>query len=177
MKLTQDAKLLAAVLLVGAAGLWWITRQGVAKSLATGAVKAAEEVAVGTVVGIGNALGIPETSAQKCQTALANRNWWDASFYCPADTYAKASAGAFGDQAVEAVQSAGELVGIPRTNQTQCQQDLAAGRWLAASFSCPAGTFISAGAGAVFGSTALTDAQAADARNAFAATDPRRVDL
>lgn len=123
MKLNQDAKLLAAVLLVGAAGLWWITRQGVAKSLATGAVKVAEDVAVGTVVGIGNAVGIPATS------------------------------------------------------QTQCQKDLAAGNWWDASFSCPAGTFISAGAGAVFGSTALTDAQAADARNAFAATDPRRIDL
>ncbi len=164
MKLNQDAKLLAAVLLVGAAGLWWITRQGVAKSLATGAVTVAEDVAVGTVVGIGNAMGIPETSAQKCQTALANRNWWDASFYCPADTYAKASAAAFGDKAAEAVQSAGELVGIPRTNQTQCQQDLAAGNWWDASFSCPAGTFISAGAGAVFGSTVVSQATQADAR-------------
>lgn len=123
MKLTQDAKLLAAVLLVGAAGLWWITRKGVAQSLATSAVQAAEGAAVGTVVGIGKAVGIPETS------------------------------------------------------KTQCQKDLAAGKWWDASFSCPASTFIGAGAGAVFGSTALTDAQAADARNTFAATDPRRTDL
>lgn len=42
----------------------------------------------------------------------------------------------------------GEVVGIPRTNQTQCERDIAAGRTWDASFSCPAGTFI----GSLFGS-------------------------
>lgn len=36
----------------------------------------------------------------------------------------------------------GDAVGLPRTQQTQCQADLAAGRWWDASFSCPAGTFL-----------------------------------
>lgn len=36
----------------------------------------------------------------------------------------------------------GETVGIPKTNLTQCQQDMASGRTWDASFSCPAGDFI-----------------------------------
>lgn len=40
------------------------------------------------------------------------------------------------------VTGAGALVGIPQTNLTQCEQDLAAGNTWAASFNCPAGTFI-----------------------------------
>lgn len=42
----------------------------------------------------------------------------------------------------ETVNSAGELVGIPRTDETQCQKDLAAGRTWDASFSCPASDFL-----------------------------------
>jgi hypothetical protein len=36
----------------------------------------------------------------------------------------------------------GDSFGIPRTNPTQCERDIAAGRTWDASFSCPAGTFI-----------------------------------
>lgn len=36
----------------------------------------------------------------------------------------------------------GEKVGIPPTNTTKCEADMAAGRTWAASFSCPAGTFL-----------------------------------
>lgn len=41
-----------------------------------------------------------------------------------------------------AVITAGEAVGIPATNQTQCQLDQAAGDTWAASFSCPAKDFL-----------------------------------
>ena len=41
----------------------------------------------------------------------------------------------------ETVQTAGTFIGIPRTNEIKCQQDLAAGKYLAASASCPAGDF------------------------------------
>lgn len=40
------------------------------------------------------------------------------------------------------VLGAGEAVGIPRTNQTECERALAEGRTWDASFACPAGTFI-----------------------------------
>ena len=36
----------------------------------------------------------------------------------------------------------GEAVGIPPTNQTECEKALAEGRTWDASFACPAGTFI-----------------------------------
>lgn len=42
-----------------------------------------------------------------------------------------------------AVVGIGSAVGIPATDQTQCQQDIAAGKTLASSFSCPATDFLS----------------------------------
>lgn len=43
------------------------------------------------------------------------------------------------------IQGIGDAVGIPRTNPSQCEADIQAGRWWDASFSCPAGTFVSRG--------------------------------
>ncbi len=126
MKLSNDTALIGAAVLAGLGLIWWVTRPGNAAALAQGAVGLAGEAATGTVIGVGKA------------------------------------------------------VGIPQTNQTQCQKDLAAGNWWDASFSCPASDFLGAAYGAAsrpFTSTTLTDAQANDARRAFAATDPRRVDL
>ncbi len=126
MKISNDTAAMGAAVLAGLGLIWWITRPGNAAKLAQGAVGLAGEAATGTVIGIGKAVGVPET------------------------------------------------------NQTQCQKDLAAGKWWDASFSCPAGTFLGAAYGSardVFTSTTLSDAQANDARRAFAATDPRRIDL
>lgn len=86
--------------------------------------------------------------------------------------------------AVGTVKGIGSAVGIPDTNKTACQADVAAGRWWDASFSCPAGTFINTAGGAAFGSTVIWGAEtddaraieAAKARAQFALTDPRRVD-
>lgn len=47
-----------------------------------------------------------------------------------------------GSVATGAVEGVGLVLGVPLTNQTQCQQDLAAGNYWAASASCPAGDFI-----------------------------------
>lgn len=137
--MTSNAKLIAAGLLAGAGVLWYLSRRvssaggiyGMAESAASGAIRAVEGVAVGTVKGIGS------------------------------------------------------MVGIPDTNRSACDADVAAGRWWDASFSCPAGTFINTAAGAAFGSTVVWGAdseearriEAAKARAQFALTDPRRVDL
>lgn len=72
-----------------------------------------------------------------------------------------------GEVATGAVKGVGALVGIPDTSQTQCQQDLDAGRYWDASFSCPAGDY-AAGLGskakaAVFGSTAASQAAMTEA--------------
>lgn len=106
--------------------------------------------------------------------------WW-ATRPGMAEKGAAAVVGAVGNAAVGTVKGLGSLVGIPDTNMTQCQRDLAAGDYWNASFSCPAGTFLGsaydAGKSAVFGSTALTAAEALDARRDYAANDPRRLDL
>ncbi len=98
-----------------------------------------------------------------------------------AQNLASGAVAAVGNAGVGVVKGLGTLVGIPDTSQTQCDRDIAAGHYWDASFSCPAGRFIGAGydaaKGAVFGSTAVSAAEAADARRDFAATDPRRVDL
>ena len=138
MKIATDAKLMALGVLVLGAGAWWLYSRtnaasmgNLAQSAARGLVGAVEGAAVGTVKGIGAAVGIPDT------------------------------------------------------NKTTCQADVAAGRWWDASFSCPAGTFINTAGGAVFGSTTIWDSDTADARAIeaararaqFALTDPRRTDL
>ena len=59
------------------------------------------------------------------------------------------AAGAVVNASVGAIEGIGEAVGIPRTNQTECQKALAEGRTWDASFACPAGTFLK---GWLFGS-------------------------
>lgn len=47
----------------------------------------------GAVLGIGDAIGIPRTDAEKCEAAIKAGNTLDASFYCPAGTFLKSAAG------------------------------------------------------------------------------------
>ncbi|WP_404993338.1 hypothetical protein [Cupriavidus pauculus] len=55
---------------------------------------------------------------------------------------ASALVGAVGDAASGAVLGIGDVLGVPRTDETECERALAEGRTWDASFSCPAGTFI-----------------------------------
>jgi hypothetical protein len=41
----------------------------------------------------------------------------------------------------------GDQIGIPRTDENECQKAIREGRYWDASFACPAGTFIGAAAG------------------------------
>ena len=50
--------------------------------------------------------------------------------------------GAIVDTSAGIVLGIGDSVGIPRTNETECQRALREGRTWDASFSCPAATFI-----------------------------------
>lgn len=102
-----------------------------------------------------------------------------------AGSAAQSAVEAVGAAGVGVVKGIGSVLGVPDTNRSACEADIAAGRWLDASFSCPAGTFINAGAGSVFGSTVLWGGdteearriEAARARAQYALIDPRRVDL
>jgi hypothetical protein len=58
-----------------------------------------------------------------------------------AGNLAAGAVGAAGDAAAGVVLGTGDLLGIPRTNTTQCQADAANGRTWDASFSCNAGDF------------------------------------
>lgn len=75
-----------------AAGLLlaWIASKGVkgaAQSAARAAVGMVEGTTTGVVVGIGQAVGVPETNQTQCQKDLAAGRTWDASFSCPAGTF------------------------------------------------------------------------------------------
>lgn len=56
---------------------------------------------------------------------------------------ASALVGAVGDAASGAVLGIGDVLGVPRTDMTECERALAEGRTWDASFACPASDFLS----------------------------------
>lgn len=61
-----------------------------------------------------------------------------------AKTVAKTAVKTAENAAVGTVEGLGSVLGVPETNQTQCEKDKAAGDMWAASFSCPAADFLGA---------------------------------
>ena len=51
------------------------------------AVDVVDGVIGGTVVGIGQVVGVPPTNKNECQRAIAEGRTWDASFACPAKDF------------------------------------------------------------------------------------------
>lgn len=105
---------------------------------------------------------------------------------------AKAVTAAAGEALSGGVKGIGETVGIPDTDLAQCRADLAAGKMWDASFSCPLPVYAKAVKDKILGgeavnpsnvnaqaSVALPDTGAGGGQSspAFAATDPRRLDL
>lgn len=58
--------------------------KGAAKATTKAAVNLADGAIAGTVVGVGEAFGIPDTNQTQCEKDLAAGNKWAASFSCPA---------------------------------------------------------------------------------------------
>lgn len=145
--MTQNMKLAAGLGLGLVALVLILQKKNLLQGVAAGAVGVVADAGSGLALGIGDAFGVPRTNAEKCAAAKASGSLWDQSLYCPAldFTWSAASAGlqTVNNAAGNAVQSAGELVGIPRTNETECQKALREGRTWDASFACDAGTFIS----------------------------------
>lgn len=81
------------VWLAGAAllGLWWLGREGNARSAGQAAGGAAVDLAAGAfegvVYGAGDAVGLPRTDPDKCRAALDAGDLWAASFDCPAGDF------------------------------------------------------------------------------------------
>lgn len=71
-----------AVLYVMARGF-----KGAAQDGTRAAIGLLDGAATGTVLGIGEAFGIPETNADQCTADLAAGNTWEASKSCPAGRF------------------------------------------------------------------------------------------
>jgi hypothetical protein len=56
---------------------------------------------------------------------------------------AAGAVGAVGNAAGGAVLGVGDVLGVPRTNETECERAIREGRTWDASFACPAGRFLS----------------------------------
>lgn len=90
------------VLIIGGAGLallWYLSQRqaqtasnqtpdslafNIARNVTNIPVQAANDIVTGGVVGIGQGIGIPPTSLDKCAMDRANGDVWNASFDCPA---------------------------------------------------------------------------------------------
>lgn len=83
----EKALIVGGGLVIGAA-LAYVASKGV-KDATAGAVNAAGDVVAGTVIGVGEVVGIPDTDLAKCKAAMEAGNTMDASFYCPAPTFLK----------------------------------------------------------------------------------------
>lgn len=81
--------LLAGVVVIG--GIWLLTRgvKGMSKDIAKGGVDLITGTVSGVTVGIGEAVGIPETNMTECEKAQKEGRTWDASFACPVGTFVK----------------------------------------------------------------------------------------
>ncbi|MBT2180486.1 hypothetical protein KKP06_21970 [Ralstonia pickettii] len=76
------------------AGWLWLKKKDtgqLAQDAAAGVVGAVANVAAGaatgTVLGIGDVLGVPRTNLSACEQAKADGRTWDASFACPAGDF------------------------------------------------------------------------------------------
>lgn len=55
---------------------------------------------------------------------------------------AAGAVGVIGDAVGGVVVGVGDIIGIPRTNETECEKAMREGRTWDASFACPAGTWL-----------------------------------
>lgn len=119
--------------------VWLRGARGAASDVSSGLVNAAG----GLVEGLGLGLGIPTTDTAKCAAAQASGDMLGQSFYCTAPDFLGDLLGTAGRGTKEAVFTAGEWLGVPRTDASRCEAAKAAGATWDASKYCPAGDFLS----------------------------------
>lgn len=84
-------------MLIGLAALYLVNRvrlaaadpSGTASAITGGVIDAVGGAATGTVVGLGEVVGVPKTNMTQCQQDMAAGRTWDASFSCPAKDFLK----------------------------------------------------------------------------------------
>jgi hypothetical protein len=69
-----------------AGGLGAITQDAAAGAVG-GVIRIADGAASGVVLGVGDVIGLPRTSMNACELAIAEGRTWDASFVCPAGRF------------------------------------------------------------------------------------------
>lgn len=79
--------------------------------------------------------------------------WKKGGVGAAASSAAAAAVGVVGSAASGAVLGVGDAVGVPRTNQTECEKAIAEGRVWDASFACPASDWLSMRVGGSTGNT------------------------
>ncbi len=82
---------IAVGLSLGLAAIWFVhnmlANPAQAQAVGQAAGQAVVNAGVGTVEGIGQAMGVPTTDTSKGQQDLANGDWWAASFDLPAGQF------------------------------------------------------------------------------------------
>lgn len=142
MTMTTNMKLMAAAGLGLIAVLFVLQKKSLLAGAVAGAVGVAADAGAGVVLGVGDVFGVPRTDTSKCAQAKADGDIWGQSLYCTAGEFTSSMWQRAQGAATEAVLSVGDAVGIPRTDETECQKALREGRTWDASFACDAGTFI-----------------------------------
>lgn len=140
--MTSNAKLIAAAGLGLIAVLFVLQKKSLLAGAVAGAVGVAADAGAGVVLGVGDVFGLPRTDADKCAQAKATGDLWGQSLYCTAGEFTSSMWQRAQGAASDAVLSVGDVLGVPRTNETECQRAIREGRTWDASFACPAGTFI-----------------------------------
>lgn len=79
--------MLGGAVVAGLALALMLKPRAVAENAGRLAVGLAEGTATGVVVGIGSAVGVPETDRNQCAADIAAGRTWDASFSCPAKQF------------------------------------------------------------------------------------------
>lgn len=118
--------------------VWLRGARGAASSVAEGAGNAFG----GLVEGLGLGFGLPATDAGKCAAAQASGDLLSASVYCTAPGFFGGLGGTAANAGKEAIFSAGDVLGVPRTDASRCEAAKAAGATFEASKYCEASEFI-----------------------------------
>ncbi len=130
------------LLMIGGVVVLAVWASGGLRGLAQGAGAAVGGAAAGVVEGLGLAIGVPLTDANKCAQAKAEGSAFGMATYCPLGDFASGVLHSASDIASGTVLAAGDVLGVPRTTTSACEAAKAAGDYLGASFHCPAGDFL-----------------------------------
>lgn len=82
------------VVAISGLAIWLLMRGfgGVAKDAAKATVNVATGAVAGVAVGVGAAVGLPETDLDQCELDIKNGDYWGASVHCSAGRFLRYSA-------------------------------------------------------------------------------------